>query len=277
MPALLCQSCQSCQPNEPRRNDERRRRAHSRVWSSRWRLCLLLALAALLPFAAACEPARQAPTPRNAQPLVTNQRTFTYVAIGASDSFGIGTDDPARDNWPLVLAGLIGPDTHLINLGIPGETAAEARATELPVALDADPDVVTIWLGVNDILQSVPVEEYEQNLEAMLHALDEHTHAHVFVANIPDLSALPYFAGYNQKQIQAKITRWNAAINQAIGATGALLVDINASWDQVPQHPEYIASDGLHPSTEGAKQLATVFLSWITIVMPDIHKKAGAT
>src|SRR4051794_10885363 len=29
---------------------------------------------------------------------------FVYVAIGASDSYGVGTDDPATESWPAVLA-----------------------------------------------------------------------------------------------------------------------------------------------------------------------------
>jgi acyl-CoA thioesterase I len=264
-------------PNEQREYHEHEGlRAYQRIHSPRRRLSLILLLAALLAFVAACEPAPQTKAPASALTKTSSQPTFTYVAIGASDSFGIGTDNPASDNWPTALAGLMGPDTHLINLGIPGETVAEARETELPVALDADPTVVTVWLGVNDILQSVTVEDYERGLEAILHALDEHTHAHVFVGNIPDLTALPYFAGFDQQALRAKITRWNAAIDQAIATRGAILVDINASWDTVAQHPEYIASDGLHPSTEGAKQLAAVFLSWIMIVMPGIHTEAGA-
>ncbi|HKW21310.1 MAG TPA: SGNH/GDSL hydrolase family protein, partial [Ktedonobacterales bacterium] len=105
----------------------------------------------------ACGPApRLAATVR--QPA-SSTRDFTYVAIGASDAFGVGTDDPAVDNWPTVLSHLLGSDAHLVNLGIPGETVAEARRTELPVALDAKPSLVTVWLGVNDIVQSVSVQE----------------------------------------------------------------------------------------------------------------------
>lgn len=241
------------------------------------RMTLPLLLAALLSLIAACAPAPKTPAAPSVATQSASKHTFTYVAIGASDSFGIGTDNPTQDNWPTVLAGLMGPDVHLINLGIPGETVAEARETELPVALDANPNIVTVWLGVNDILQSVSVDAYEQGLEAILHALDERTQAHVFVGNIPDLTALPYFAAYDQQALRAKIAQWNAAVDQAVAATGAILVDINASWDTVAQHPEYVAGDGLHPSTEGATQLAAVFLSWIMIALPDIHKEAGAS
>src|SRR5512146_2728109 len=153
----------------------------------------IFTLAAML---VACGPSpRPAATVRQ---LATSPRDFTYVAIGASDAFGVGADDPADDNWPTALSHLLGSDAHLVNLGIPGETVAEARRTELPVALDAKPSLVTVWLGVNDIVQSVSVKEYETQLEALLRALQQRTHARVFVGNIPDLTLLSFFAGYDQ-------------------------------------------------------------------------------
>jgi lysophospholipase L1-like esterase len=209
-------------------------------------------------------------------PLASSQRDFTYVAIGASDAFGVGTDDPAKDNWPTVLAHLLGSDAHLINLGIPGETVAEARRTELPVALDAKPSLVTVWLGVNDIVQSVSVQEYETQLEALLRSLQQQTHAHVFLGNIPDLTLLSFFAGYDQTTLQATISRWNAAIAQAVAASGASLVDLYADWNELATHPEYIAGDGLHPSTEGAKRLAEVFFSHIRPLLATIRSAAGS-
>jgi lysophospholipase L1-like esterase len=232
---------------------------------------MLMALAAIL---ISC-----APAPRSTAKVdspASSQRDFTYVAIGASDAFGVGTDDPAKDNWPTVLAHLLGSDAHLINLGIPGETVAEARQTELPVALDAKPSLVTVWLGVNDIVQSISVQEYEAQLEALLRKLQQQTHAHVFVGNIPDLSLLSFFAGFDQPTLQATISRWNAAIAQAVAATGASLVNLYVDWSELATHPEYIAGDGLHPSTEGAKRLAEVFFSHIRPLLATLRSAPGS-
>lgn len=231
----------------------------------------ILTLAALL---VACGPAPQSAA--TVHQLAISPRDFTYVAIGASDAFGVGTDDPAEDSWPTVLSHLLGSDAHLVNLGIPGETVAEARRTELPVALDARPSLVTVWLGVNDIVQSVSVQEYESQLEALLRSLQQRTHTHVFVGNIPDLSLLSFFAGYDQTTLKATISSWNAAIAQAVAATGASLVDLYAGWNELATHPEYIAGDGLHPSTEGAKRLAEVFFSQIRPLLPALRAASGA-
>ncbi len=235
---------------------------------------IALAMAALATMLVACGPAPK-PAAKVTQ-LASSQRDFTYVAIGASDAFGVGTDDPTEDNWPTVLSHLLGSDTHLINLGIPGETVAEARQTELPIAIDAKPSLVTVWLGVNDIVQSVSVQDYESQLEALLRSLEQQTHAHVFVGNIPDLSLLSFFAGYDQTALRATISRWNAAIAQAVAASGASLVDLYAGWNELAAHPEYIAGDGLHPSTEGAQRLAGVFFSQIRPALPALRAAAGA-
>src|SRR6185312_10412724 len=190
---------QAHQPHQPKQRPcahRSMRRIHLRIIAM-----LLFTLPALL---VAC-----GPTPRpsaSVHQLASSPRDVTYVAIGASDAFGVGTNDPAEDNWPTVLAHLLGSDTHLVNLGIPGETVAEARQTELPVALDAKPSLVTVWLGVNDIVQLVSVQEYEAQLEALLRSLQQRTHAHVFVGNIPDLSLLSFFAGYDQTALRDAIS-----------------------------------------------------------------------
>ncbi len=238
---------------------------------------VLLATLALALLLTACGPARPSSRSASGATYVPNssQRSFTYVAIGASDAFGVGTYDPDRDNWPTVLASLLGPEAHLVNLGIPGETVAEARQTELPVALDAHPALVTVWLGVNDIVQSVPVETYEQQLEALLLALHQHTSARVFVGNIPDLSLLPFFAGQDQAALHEIVVRWNAAIARAVTASGASLVDLYATWNELASHPEYIADDGFHPSTVGAQRLAQVFQSFIAPSLPALRAAVG--
>lgn len=189
---------------------------------------------------------------------------FTYVAIGASDAYGIGTDDPDRLNWPTVLSTSLGSHVHLVNLGIPGATVEFAQKTELPVAFDAHPNVVTIWLAVNDIADNVPLPTYTSQLGAMLSALHTKTSAHIFVGNLPDLTLLPYFAGQNHDQLVTKVQAWNAAIAQVTAQNDATLVDLYSGWSELASHPEYLASDGLHPSTIGARRLAQIFATAIT-------------
>lgn len=246
----------------PRARNRFERQARPRI------LATLLGLLMATSMLVAC--ASGAPTSASNDESSTRQAptTLKYVAIGASDAFGVGTGDPDRDNWPTVLSHDLGGSVHLVNLGIPGITVEGARKEELPIAVDAHPDVVTVWLAVNDMAASVPLEAYREQLNALLNSLKQNTHAHIFVGNLPDLTLLPYFSGANQTVLRETVQTWNAAITEVAAANGATLVDLYSGWQELALHPEYLAIDGLHPSTIGAQRLAALFAS---IIVPSLQ------
>ena len=182
---------------------------------------------------------------------------FVYVAIGASDSYGVGTDDPATESWPAVLARYLPPGTHFVNLGVPGILLHRAVEVELPVALDAHPTLVTVWLAVNDLAAGVPLSSYRHDLGVLLGTLRQATHARILIANVPDLTLLPAFRAY--RGLGPVVVAWNAAIAAEARAHGAILVDVYAHWRDLALHPEYVGPDGLHPTAEGYRRLAALF------------------
>jgi lysophospholipase L1-like esterase len=185
---------------------------------------------------------------------------ITYVAIGASDTFGIGTSNPYMENWPTDLADKLNQKVHLINLGIPGITLHDALNLELPVALDSHPQLVTIWLGVNDIANNVPVYSYSQDLDLLMTRLvSQAPSAHILIANIPDLTLLPYFASYNQQALHHAVEEYNVTISQEAQQHHAILVNLYQQIYNLRNHPEYISNDGLHPTDLGYLQIAEIF------------------
>ena len=206
-------------------------------------------------------PAGQASITSN--PKQVNQGSssqITYVAIGASDSFGIGTSDPYTENWPTDLADKLSQKVHLINLGIPGITLHDALNVELPIALDSHPELVTIWLGVNDIVDKVPIHSYAHDLDFLLASLESQTHpARILIANIPDLTLLPFFASYNKQKLSNVIEEYNRTIAQEAQLHHALLVNLSQQNYNLRDHPEYVSIDGLHPTDLGYLQLAELF------------------
>jgi lysophospholipase L1-like esterase len=199
---------------------------------------------------------RSGPVSPSAQ---TATHQLVYVALGASDGVGVGTNEPARDNWPTVLARELGNPVRFVNLGIAGATVAEATQCELPAAITAQPDVVTVWLAVNDLATGVSLSEYTNQLRALLHTLRVNTHARVYVGNVPDFALLPAARRFDQGAIRGAVAQWNAAIANAARAEGATVVDLSGDWQDLAQHPEYISADGFHPSTAGARRLAQLF------------------
>jgi acyl-CoA thioesterase I len=194
--------------------------------------------------------------------------TQTFVALGASDAFGIGTDNPKTQAWPVVLAHLLGGGTHLVNLGIPGATVPQATRDELPVALSVQPATITVWLAVNDFDSGVTLKAYELQLRDLLTSLVAGTSAHIYVGNLPDLTLIPYFAARNYQTLAAQVNAWNAGIAAICDEVGVTLVDIFGGWRELADHPEYISSDGFHPSTDGARRLAEIFAAAIQASTP---------
>lgn len=242
-------------------------RRASRRQVARLALPLVLAAALLLSACDGIATSRRAtatPTPSpTLVPTGTPGPRLAYAAIGASDAYGVGTANPAKDNWPTVLAGDLGPSIQLTNLGIPGATVAIARRDELPIALHLQPDLITVFLGVNDILDNVPTATFTEQISALLMQLHTQTDARVFIGNLPDVTLLPEFARHDLIALRTQVIVWNAAIAHAAAEAGATVVDLFDGWGELAQHPDYVSADGLHPSTLGAVRLAAVFASAI--------------
>ncbi len=188
------------------------------------------------------------------------QARLTYVAIGASETFGTGADSPKTQNWPTDLGTQIGPGTRVVNLGIPGILIHQALNVEMPVAVDSQPNLVTIWLGVNDIANKVSVQSYTHDLDLLLSKLQAtNPRCQIAVANMPDVTLLPYFNSYDQDQLRSRVQAYNEVISTEVQKHHVMLVDIYHSWNEVKEHPEYLSGDGLHPSTAGHERLAQIF------------------
>jgi lysophospholipase L1-like esterase len=211
------------------------------------------------------------------------------VAVGASETVGAGTDDQLRSAWPQVLYTTAMPrGAVLYNVGIPGALVAEALTIELPPALAVHPDVVTVWLNVNDLLAGVPAALYESRLAQLVHALRRGGHARVLVANTPWLDQLPAYLACRPDppptaqpcglpggvasppaELDALVDAYNDAIHRVVVREGAELVDLHAFGEVPLLHPEDISDDGFHPSESGHAAVAAAFAA-------VLHRGGGA-
>ena len=205
-----------------------------------------------------------------------------YVAVGASETVGIGSDDPLNDAWPQVLLRRsLPPGTCLFNLGIPGATVEEAIAAELPQALRHRPDIVTVWLNVNDLVAGVPAEVYERQLRSLVAPLRRHGNATVLLANTPPLDWLPAYlmvlalapppgvtdAGEqwsvpSPDEVTSAVASYNEAIARVAEDEGLVLVDLHAAVSRARAEgleATLVSADGFHPSSAGHAAAAEVF------------------
>jgi lysophospholipase L1-like esterase len=222
------------------------------------RICAGFFVCCLLFCCAACDPFSTAQQSTPGAILQQPSSKLTYVAMGASDTYGVGADDPDMQNWPADLSTLLGRQVHVINLGVPNIDLHSALGVELPIALDEHPSLVTIWLAVNDLADNVPVANYAHDLDLLLTRLRTSLpHARIAMANVPDITLLPHFKSYDVQKLRTQIQAYNSVIASSVARHSALLVDLYKS--DLAQHPEYISSDGFHPNTIGYTQIAQLF------------------
>ena len=188
-----------------------------------------------------------------------------YVALG--DSYTIGTSVPADECWPEQLVAALGPDsptlTLVANLGVNGHTSADLIRDALP-ALDAlKPDVVSVLIGVNDVVQGVSVAAYEANVAAILDSLLVRLPAERIIAvAIPDYTVTPAGGDYGDPHQQHDgIVASNATMKRLSRDRGIAFVDIFDISLEAATDRALVADDGLHPS--GAQ-----YGRWVERIVP---------
>jgi lysophospholipase L1-like esterase len=223
-----------------------------------------LALALLLA-ASACSSSR----PEVLPPPDETGPPQVYVAVGASETTGAGSDQPLRDGWPRVLhRTAMAPGAVMVNMGIPGATVAQALAEEVDATLAARPNLVTVWLNVNDLNRGVTPADYERQLEQLVRTLRGNGSVRVLVANTPPLDHLPaykeakVFEAISPAALQELVTAYNQAIARVVQRQGAFLVDLHAvgmAARAAGTEVQLISRDGFHPSTAGHVKIAEAF------------------
>lgn len=182
--------------------------------------------------------------------------TYRYVAIGDSQSEGVGDDqwpDGTPIGWADRLAARLAADGRAVsyaNLAVRGKRAHEILADQLTPALDLGPDLVTVTAGVNDLLR--PRLEWD----ALRHTVDQLVGSlaasvpRVVVVCAPDItSLLP-----PGRLFRGRIHRANRLLASVVEEHGATLL---APPDgSVFEDARAWSDDRLHLSPLGHERLA---------------------
>lgn len=187
-----------------------------------------------------------------------------YVALG--DSYTIGTSVPEAERWPNQLAVSL-PQLELVaNLGVNGFTSRDLIEVELPRLPALRPDVVTVLIGVNDVVQGVPANTYRTNVVRILDGLVAAVGAgRIVVVTTPDYTVTPAGADYGDPARQsAGIREYNEIITGLATARGIAVVDIYDLSLRAATDRPLVAVDGLHPS--GAQ-----YALWVERIGPALE------
>jgi len=179
---------------------------------------------------------------------VTSEAKRRYVALG--DSYTIGTSVEPAERWPDQLAARLPALELVANLGVNGFTSGDVIEVELPRLPALRPEVVSLLIGVNDVVQGVPQPAYRANVGEILDTLVARVGAgKVLVVTTPDYTVTPAGADYGDPAVQAAAIRRNNAINAELAtARGIDVVDIHDLSLRAAGDRSLVADDGLHPS-----------------------------
>lgn len=213
----------------------------------------------------AADPTAPAPS---AQPSATTMPVWRYAALG--DSYTIGTSVKPHDRWPNQLVRTLRPDADLDlvqNLATNGATSADVIEEQLPVLDGLDADVVSVLVGVNDVVRGVTPDTYRANLRTIFaHLVGNLPASHVVVVTTPDYTLTPSGSDYGDPSRQsARIKAFNAVLEAEASSAGMRIVDITTVSNLVPTDPTLLASDELHPS---GKQYA----GWVELIAPQVRE-----
>jgi lysophospholipase L1-like esterase len=179
--------------------------------------------------------------------------SIRYLALGDSYTIGTGLEREAQ-NFPSLLAGWLkdetGIDVALVNLGVNGYTTTDLIREELPVARNARPEVASILIGANDIVQGSDEATYRSRLQRIYQAINELgvPAPRVLAISIPDFSPLPGAAPFGSPSyLRARIDAFNGIARTHATSQGFRYVDITEISRAAGRAGEWIAADGLHP------------------------------
>ena len=171
-----------------------------------------------------------------------------YLALGDSYTIGTGASDPTR-GWPSIVAARLGQKTgdtvELTNPAVNGFTTDDLIQHELHHVNDLKPELVTVLIGVNDLVRGRPLAEYDSMLSTIYDALDGRR---VFAISIPSWHFVPAAADFGGADHVERLTRlFNQIAREEAVAHRFTWVDIGPASRSGIGSPGWIASDHLHP------------------------------
>jgi lysophospholipase L1-like esterase len=196
-----------------------------------------------------------------------------YLALGDSYTIGTGASDGAH-SWPSIIAARLAEQTRgqveLTNPAINGFTTQDLIEDELPQVRRLKPDLVTILIGVNDLVRERNPADYRASLVRIYDEVkkEKARDGRVFAVSIPNWSVVPAAREYGDpERIRDLTDAFNDIAREEATTRGFGWIDITAASLSGLGTPGWIASDGLHP---GDNQYA----AWAEVIWHSVRETA---
>jgi lysophospholipase L1-like esterase len=207
-----------------------------------------------------------------------------FAALGDSLTDGVGDPDPRGSlrGWADRLADVLAevePELQYTNLARRGLRAEEVRQQQLEAALRFRPDLASVLVGMNDLLEpGFDLAAYERELEEIVGALGD-AGALVLTATFPDVTLFSPLPARFTAGLRARLRAASEAVRHVSARHKALMLEA----ENLPEarQRDVISVDRLHPGPRGHILVATSFArlleqrAGVPIPQPDDGDIAG--
>ena len=181
-----------------------------------------------------------------------------YVALGDSLSAGVGSTTVDKTFVYLYAEKLSEKykQVEILNLAQPGGTTVDVINNQLPLALIADPEYVTLLIGVNDIHNKRSNNDFNENFTHIINELISKTNAEILVIEIPYIGSYKIVYPPFNYLLSFRTNQFNKTIYKSVNKFA-----VTNRVKVVPIYKEtliyskdiqgYYSSDLFHPSGEG--------------------------
>ncbi|HID08361.1 MAG TPA: SGNH/GDSL hydrolase family protein [Armatimonadetes bacterium] len=204
----------------------------------------------------------------------TAKHHYVYAAMGASDTQGAGASDYKHGYVAILhkwLKTATGHEWRLINVGRSGARITDLAKRQLALVVRAQPHVVTIWTGGNDVRHHVHPRSFERWLAYILCSLRTKTEAVIAIANLPEMQRQPFAKSLplsEREWLKRRVDVYNQIISRLAKHYDATLVDL--SRGSLMYEPSNFSSDGLHPNDRGYVGIAERFFEAIELQLQSM-------
>lgn len=182
----------------------------------------------------------------------TKEKDFVYAALGDSLTAGVGVDT-INQSFPYILSQKIAKDYHSVqlnNLGVPGALSQDVIEKELP-QLPEKADLVTLFIGINDIHTLVSQKQFEKNFNHIIDQIKKKNSNKVAVLSIPMIGRenvnIPPFNIYFNNQTQ----KFNKSIQKICLQENIIYIDLFTPTQSFKNITDFYSTDHFHPSQKG--------------------------
>jgi lysophospholipase L1-like esterase len=194
-----------------------------------------------------------------------------YLALG--DSYTVCTGASGVDqSWPEIvakrLAQRVGRKVEVTNPAVNGFTTLDLIDKELAFIKRLEPGLVTVLIGVNDLVRGRETDQYRASLVTIYDevATLDLPSGRALAISIPNWSVVPAAREYGDpEEIRHLTDTFNDIAHEAAAARSFKWVDITAASISGLGTAGWISSDGLHP---GDRQYA----AWAEVIWHGIRQ-----